>query len=722
MTDNTDNHVNTIRWADDDGVVVLTLDDPTQAVNTMNASYLASMEAAVARLEILVAEQAVRGVILTSGKATFFAGGDLNDLVAARPEDAQHLTEFVTSAKAQLRRLERLGIPVVAAINGSALGGGYEIALACHHRVLLDSGSVRVGLPEVTLGLLPGGGGVVRAVRLLGLDKALDKLLLAGTAYRPAAALELGLVDRVVDDEAALLPAALEWVAANPEAKQPWDSGTAIPGGTAYDPVVEASLAIRTGALRAKYRGAPMPASAAILSAAVESTQVDVDSALAVETRYFVDVATGLVSSNIVQGTFFDLQTVRSGASRPDGFAPHRAQTVAVLGAGLMGAGIALSSAASGMKVLLKDIDLTAAQRGKSYAEKALAKDVVKGRRSQEDADAVLARIHPTADVADLAGADLVIEAVFEDPTLKAKVFGEILDVVAPDALLTSNTSTLPISELAQGVNRPEDFIGLHFFSPVERMDLVEIIVGAETSDATLAKAFDVVRQLGKTPIVVGDGRGFFTSRVILSRLLEAAAMLGEGVSPASIEQASLQAGYPTGTLALLDDLTLTLPAKIYEQFRAEGGADWVDHPGAAILTEMIEDAGRPSRAAGGGFYEYVDGRRTRLWPGLAERFTPSEPVADLGVLVDRLMFSEALDTARCLESGLLRSTADANVGSILGIGFPRWTGGAAQFVAGYPGGVSAFVDRARELAVIHGSRFDPPASLVTSPQEKAHA
>ncbi|MFE5703268.1 3-hydroxyacyl-CoA dehydrogenase NAD-binding domain-containing protein [Rhodococcus koreensis] len=721
MTDNTDNHVNTIRWADDDGVVVLTLDDPTQAVNTMNASYLASMEAAVARLEILVAEQAVRGVVLTSGKATFFAGGDLNDLVAARPEDAQSLTEFVTSAKAQLRRLERLGIPVVAAINGSALGGGYEIALASHHRVLLDSRSVRVGLPEVTLGLLPGGGGVVRAVRLLGLDKALDKLLLAGTAYRPAAALELGLVDRVVDDEAALLPAALEWIAANPEAKQPWDSGTAIPGGTAYDPVVEASLAIRTGALRAKYRGAPMPAPAAILSAAVESTQVDVDSALAVETRYFVDVATGPVSSNIVQGTFFDLQTVRSGASRPDGFAPHRAHTVAVLGAGLMGAGIALSSATSGMKVLLKDIDLTAAQRGKSYAEKALAKDVAKGRRSQEDADAVLARIHPTADVADLAGADLVIEAVFEDPTLKAKVFGEILDVVAPDALLTSNTSTLPIGDLAQGVNRPEDFIGLHFFSPVERMDLVEIIVGAETSDATLAKAFDVVRQLGKTPIVVGDGRGFFTSRVILSRLLEAAAMLGEGVSPASIEQASLQAGYPTGTLALLDDLTLTLPAKIYEQFRAEGGADWVEHPGAAILTEMI-DAGRPSRAAGGSFYEYVDGRRTRLWPGLTERFTPSEPVADLGVLVDRLMFSEALDTARCLESGLLRSTADANVGSILGIGFPRWTGGAAQFVAGYPDGVSAFVDRARELAVIHGSRFDPPASLVTSPQEKTHA
>ncbi|UJL29337.1 enoyl-CoA hydratase/isomerase family protein [Mycolicibacterium vanbaalenii] len=711
---------NTIDWSEDRGVVTLTIADPGQRVNTMNAAFAASFDVALARLAAM--GDALTGVVITSGKKTFFAGGDLRDLLEVDADNAAQFTAFLESIKRQLRTLETLGVPVVAAINGSALGGGLELALACHHRIALDDPHIRIGLPEVTLGLLPGAGGVVRTVRLLGLDTALDKVLLPGTAYRPADALQLGLIDDIATDTAALRAAARAWILAHRDARQSWDDGDAVPGGRADDPGVATTLPTRAATLRARHHGAPMPAAAAILSAAVESTVVDVETALAVETRYFVQLATGQIAKNIIQGTFFDRQTVRSGASRPRGFMPpHRADSVAVLGAGMMGAGIALSAALAGITVKLKDVDCPRAERGKAYAARVLAKRVAAGKHSQAEADAILGRICATDDVADLAGCDLVIEAVFEDPELKGQVFKEVLDAVAPDALLASNTSTLPITGLARSVDRPADFIGLHFFSPVERMDLVEIVVGEQTSEATLARAFDIVLQLGKTPIVVGDGRGFFTSRVILARLLEAAAMLGEGIAPASIEQASLQAGYPVGTLALLDELTLTLPHNIYGQFRDEAratGAQFVEHPGDAVLATMIEDANRPGRAAGAGFDDYADGRRVRLWAGLNERFGPGRPGHDLSELIDRLLIAEALETARCLESGLLRSTADANVGSLLGIGFPVWTGGAAQFIAGYPGGLAAFAARSRQLAEEFGPRFTPPASLVSWPTE----
>ena len=718
---------NTISWAEADGVVTLTFDDPAQSVNTMRAAYLASMDVVLERLR---SYKGLTGVILASAKKTFFAGGDLHELLAAGPDDAAALTAFTTCAKGQLRTLETLGVPVVAALEGSALGGGLELAFAAHHRVCADNVRIRIGLPEVTLGLLPGGGGVVRTVRMLGLDTALDKVLLSGKSYAPADALTLGLIDEIVpaDD---VMSAARRWITTNPDAKQRWDRSAAIPGGTAYDPVVEASLAVRTAELRAKHKGAPMPAPAAILCTAVESTQVDVDTAFTVETRYFVELATSPIAKNIIQGAFFDRQSIASGASRPDGYPTHRAQRLGVIGAGMMGAGIALSAATVGIEVFLKDVDVPAAERGRAYAEKVLGKQVARGSRTEQAAAEILARIHPVADAADLAGVDLVIEAVFEDYDLKARVFGEVLDVVAPDAVLASNTSTLPIGELASAVDRPADFIGLHFFSPAERMELVEIVVGEQTSDATLAKAFDIALQLRKTPIVVGDGRGFFTSRVILNRLLEAAAMVGEGISPSSIEQASRQAGYPLGTLALADETSLALPHKIYGQFRAEAarvGDAFNEHPGDEVLTRMVEELERPGRASGAGYYDYIDGRRSGLWSGLEDQFGPSRPAEDLREVMDRLLFVEAIDTARCLESGLLRSTADANVGSMLGIGFPTWTGGAAQFVTGYPGGVAGFVARARELAERYGPRFLPPESLIArakfpdASEEPSHA
>ncbi len=715
---------NTITWTEADGVVTLTFDDPAQSVNTMRAAYVESMDTALERLRGV---EGLAGVVLTSAKKTFFAGGDLHELVAAGPEHTADLTAFANRAKAQLRSLETLGVPVVAAINGHALGGGLELALAAHHRICVDDARVRVGLPEVTLGLLPGGGGVVRTVRLLGLDTALDKVLLSGARYAPAAALEVGLVDEVAP-AAELIDRAIAWVRDHAgEARQPWDAGAGIPGGSAHDPVVEASLALRTAALSAQHHGAPMPAPAAILCAAVEGTQVDVDTAFAIETRYFVELVVSPISKSIVQGTFFDRQAIASGASRPSGFESRQVQRLAVVGAGLMGSGIALSAAQAGIEVWVKDVDLAAAERARSYAEKSLAKQVARNKLRPEGSAEILARIHPVADGAELShsdGLDLVIEAVFEDPDLKARVFSEIAGVVGSETLIATNTSTLPIGGLASSVTRPADFIGLHFFSPVERMELVEIVVGEQTSEATLARAFDLVIQLGKTPIVVGDGRGFFTSRVILQRLLEAAAMVGEGISPMSIEQASRRAGYPLGTLALADETSLSLPHTIYGQFREEAsvrGAEFVEHPGDTVLARLVKGWGRPGRAGGGGFYEYADGERVGLWAGLEGEFGPSAPAEDIQELVDRLMFSEVLETARCLESGQLRTSADANVGSMLGIGFPVWTGGAAQFVTGYPGGVAAFVARADELAEKYGPRFATPPSLRARSKEPSH-
>ncbi|WP_347354681.1 3-hydroxyacyl-CoA dehydrogenase NAD-binding domain-containing protein [Intrasporangium sp.] len=708
--------LNTIRWEQDaDGVVVLTLDDPSQSANTMNAAYVASMRAAVDRL---VAErETVTGVVVTSAKKTFFAGGDLNDMYAAGPADAQRLYDTVTEIKAQLRTLETLGRPVVAAINGAALGGGLEIALACHHRIVADVPGAQVGFPEVTLGLLPGGGGVVRTVRMLGVLDAVTKLLTQGQRYRPAQARELGVVDEVVGSVEELVPAARAWITAHPEAVQPWDvKGFKIPGGTPSNPAFAANLPAYPANLRKQLKGASYPAPRAILAAAVESTQVDVDTALDVESRYLVSLITGQVSKNMTKAFFFDLNTIKSGGSRPGGFPKHRAGKVAVLGAGMMGAGIAYVCARAGLEVLLKDVSLEAAERGKAHSVELVEKAVARGRSSRADAEALLARITPTATATDLAGADLVIEAVFESVDLKHKVFQEVEDVVAPDALLASNTSTLPITALAEGVQRSADFIGMHFFSPVDKMPLLEIIAGKQTSDATLARAFDVALQIGKTPIVVGDSRGFFTSRVIGTFLNEAIAMVGEGVAAASVEQAGLQAGYPAAPLQLADELNLSLMSKIDKETRAGLEADptgrrYEPHPATDIVDELLA-LGRKGKLGGAGFYDYADGRRTHLWAGLAEKYghTTRIPFEDMK---ERMLFAEALETVKCFDEGVLRSVPDANIGSIMGIGFPAWTGGVAQYVDGYPGGAAGFVARARELAQRYGDRFLPPASLV---------
>ncbi|MGW6426992.1 3-hydroxyacyl-CoA dehydrogenase NAD-binding domain-containing protein [Nocardia sp. NPDC055053] len=713
---------NIIGWEKDaDGVVVLTIDDPSQGANTMNDAYLASMNATVDRLE--AEKDDITGVVITSGKKTFFAGGDLKNMMKVGPDNAAEVVKMVTDVKAPLRRLEQLGKPVVAAINGAALGGGLEIALATHYRVAADVKGSAIGLPEVSLGLLPGGGGVTRTVRMLGLQNALMQVLLQGQRHRVTKAKEIGLIDEVVSSVEELLPAAKAWIAANPEAAQPWDKkGYRIPGGTPSTPAFAANLPAFPANLRKQIKGTNMPAPRAIMAAAVEGAQVDIDNALTIEGRYFTSLLTGPVAKNMIQAFFFDLNHINGGGSRPSvADVPKREiKKIGVIGAGMMGAGIAYVSAKAGYEVVLKDVKIEAAVKGKGYAEAIEAKALSRGKTTQEKSDALLARITPTADAADFKGVDFVIEAVFENPELKNKVFQEIEDIVDADALLGSNTSTLPITLLSEGVKRSEDFIGIHFFSPVDKMPLVEIIKGKNTSDEALARVYDYTLAIKKTPIVVNDSRGFFTSRVIGTFINEAISMVAEGVDPATIEQAGLQAGYPAAPLKLSDELNFTTMQKIYKEtseaiLAAGGELNAASAKTAQVIDTMVNDQGRTGKLGGAGFYDYVDGKATGLWDELRSIYNSQRELPE-GVtfqdLKDRMMFAEAIETQKCFDEGVLTSTADANIGSIFGIGFPAWSGGSHQFIVGYPGGQEAFVARADELAKKFGSRFEVPASL----------
>src|SRR3954470_2307824 len=701
---------NTIRWDQDaDGIVTLTLDDPAQRANTMTDAFRSSLTAAVDRLE--AEKESVTGVIITSAKDTFFAGGDLNLLLQVTEANAAEFAAGVEKIKLDFRRLEKLGKPTVAALNGAALGGGLEIALACNRRIALDNPKAQFGLPEVTLGLLPGAGGVTRIIRLLGIMDGLMKVLVQGTRYKAAQAVEVGIVDELAATPDELFDKARAWIKSNPETQQPWDAkGYRMPGGAPSNPKVGGMLPALPGNLRKQLKGAPMPAPHHIMCAAIEGAGVDFDTALKIEGRYFVNLAKGQTAKNMIQAFWFDLNSINAGGSRPAGYEKRNAQKVAVLGAGMMGAGIAYVSARNGMEVVLKDVSLEAAEKGKGYSQKLLTKAVERGKLAQAKADEILARITPTADYADLAGCDLVVEAVFEKMSLKHDVFAELEKIVAPDALLGSNTSTLPITELAEGVERKQDFVGIHFFSPVDKMPLVELIRGEQTSDAAIARALDYVAQIKKTPIVVNDSRGFFTSRVIGTFVNEGLAMLGEGVAPSTIEQATTQAGYPVGVLQLADELNLELFVKIRNEAKEAAGDSYVAHPAEAIVEKMVE-LGRPGRLRGAGFFDYDEaGKRTGLWPGLAEHFPiqGDPPKVDLSELEERMLVIEAVESARCVEEGVIVQTADANIGSIMGIGFPPWTGGVLQYVNGYPGGVAAFVARAEEFAAKHGSRFEP--------------
>ena len=694
---------------DNENIVTITMDMQGRSANVINEAFGKLWLETIDKLEKEKAE--IAGVILTSAKSTFFAGADIDNLY--KQTDAKLIFEMCEGLKAQLRRLETLGKPVVAALNGTALGGGLEIALACHYRIALNNPKAQFGLPEVGLGLLPGGGGIVRLTRMIGLQPALP-LLTEGKRLKVKEALSNGIINEIAETPEEMMAKAKAWIKANPKAINPWDDkGFKFPGGNAQNPKVASMIPIVPAMTKKKTHG-NYPAVEAIINTAVEGSIVDFETACRIESRYFTSLATGQVSKNMINTFWYNLNAINAGGSRPKGFEKYTTKKVGVLGAGMMGAGIAYVTALSGMEVVLKDVSIEAAEKGKAYSEGLLKKRVSKGKMTKEKMEEVLARIKAT-DKPEFEGCDLIIEAVFEDRTLKAKVTQEAEKNMLTEGTFASNTSTLPITGLATASARPKQFIGLHFFSPVDKMPLVEIICGAETDDATLAKAFDYVLQIKKTPIVVNDSRGFYTSRVFSTYVMEGIAMLGEGQHPHVIEMAGLKAGMPVGPLALTDEVSLKLMDHIRKQTEKDLQAEGKSvpfHPGFAVCEKMLA-ANRPGKAAGAGFYEYPQGGTKFLYPDLIKMFPQQTPLAQQE-MIDRILVVQALDTVRCLEEGVLRSVADANIGSIFGWGFSPFNGGTLQYINGV--GLKNVIEKAKQLEAKYGERFSVPKLL----QEKA--
>lgn len=695
---------------DDEGIVTVTM-DMDGPVNTMSEAFWPLYSGTIARLE---ATEGLTGVIWTSAKDTFFAGGDLNMLRSIGPDEVGRMFAAVEEIKALMRRHERLGVPTVAALGGAALGGGLELALTCTRRIAADTPRTKIGLPEVTLGLLPGGGGVVRLTWLLGLEAAMP-FLLEGRQVGPEEAARAGIVHEVVP-AAQLLSRAKEWILSvrgdAAAATQPWDAkGYRIPGGRSTSPANMTRIAGAAAMLYRRTRGL-LPAPVHILDTMAEAAgKVDFDTATRYESRRFVSLLPRAETKNMISTLFFDMNKVKGGASRPKDVPPTQVRRLGILGAGMMGHGIAHAAAMAGIEVVLKDISPDAARRGRDQVAALLDRRVEKGRMMPEARDAVLARITPTDRAKDLRGCDLIIEAVPERIEVKDAVLREHEELLAKDGIWGSNTSTLPITRLAQKARRPENLIGLHFFSPVDRMPLLEIVLGEKTGNQTLARAFDFARQIGKTPIVVNDGTGFYTSRTIGTKMIEAVQLVAEGHDPVRVDNLTRALGMPTGMLALLDEVQISLVNEIHDTQVGMGLLDPASEPNPearALLAEMVERHGRTGKAAGKGFYDYGPEGRT-IWPGLSKWRNPQTRISDDDIK-DRILFRPVLESLRCLEEGVLRSVAEGNVGSILGIGAPLWTGGYIQFVNTF--GLRRSLNRCNELASKYGNRFAPPEIL----------
>jgi len=650
---------------DQNGIVLVTM-DMTGPVNAMNAEYHEAMSETLAKLH---AEQGLTGVVIASAKKVFFAGGDLNDLVAAKPDDVEEFFNATEEMKAGLRQLEKLPVPVVAAINGAALGGGYEICLACNHRIAYNHKSVQLGLPECSLGLYPGGGGVVRLTKLLGVEKALPYIIESKRVV-PEKALAAGMIDELVESVDELVPAAKGWIlnqADDPQAAvQPWDrKGYRVPGGAVNSPRNAQVAVMGPAMLHQKTRGL-MPQMTAAMDVAFQASMLDIDTALRIEGRNFAKIATGPVAKNMISAFFFQLNQINGGASRPKEVEKRLTKKVGILGAGMMGQGIAYVSAMAGIEVVLKDISQESADKGKAYSEKLLQKRVARGRMDEEKANAVLSLIHPTAEDADLQGCDLIIEAVFENIALKHGITKDLEQYLSEDGVWGSNTSTLPITQLAEASAKPENFIGIHFFSPVDKMPLVEIICGEKTSDEALAKAFDYTMQIRKTPIVVSDSLGFFTSRTFGTYLDEAAQLLTEGADPVRIDNLGRAIGMPVGPLQIQDETSLELSRKAQETWAEMGVTDkWGNGDVIRrVIKDMITDNGRGGRYHGGGYYEYHEDGSKNIWPGLYDLYFNADYQISDQDIKDRLMFRQVIEALKCLETGVLRSVADGNIGS----------------------------------------------------------
>jgi len=697
---------------DANNIVTITM-DMTGPVNTMNAEFRMLLTETVQRLE--KERDDITGVILASAKKTFFAGGDLRELASIEKGGEEKFFQEGMEMKSFLRRLECLKKPVVAAINGVALGGGYELCLACHHRICIKDPKTLIGLPEVTLGLLPGGGGVVRLVSKLGLEKALP-FLLEGKRVGTDKAFKAGLIEEIADNQEDMMNKAVAWIKANPDAIQPWDKkGYKIPGGDAKNPKIIQILQMTPAMLRKKTRGL-MPAPEAILDVAANTLRVDFDTAQRIESRSLIKLVVTPEAKNLINTFFFQMNELNAGGSRPKEIEKSKVKKVGILGAGMMGQGIAYVSAKAGMEVILKDISAEAAQKGKAYSEKLFAKAVARGRLDDEGKAAFLDLIKPTADDQDLEGCDLIVEAVFESVVLKAKVTKDTEPFLTQNGIFGSNTSTLPITDLANAAARPENFIGIHFFSPVDKMPLVEIIAGEKTSARTLAKTFDYVQQIKKTPIVVNDSRGFFTSRVFTTFLEEGCKLLKEGFDPVLIDALARQAGMPIGPLAIHDEVSQELThkaGKTNQELDEARGENYckISTTTDEIVNCLIDEYGRRGRAYGGGHYEYPENGKKQIWPKLYELYHNPDIKIPHQDIKDRILFRQVIESLRCLEEGVFNEVRDGNIGSIMGIGFPAHTGGVFQYINTY--GVKEFLQRAAELSENYGERFEPPAVLV---------
>ena len=700
---------------DADGIATVTFDVPGRSMNTLTSSVMAEIPQVVERIRT---DEAIKGAVLTSGKDTgFCAGADLGDMAGGMLGGAglQEAYDAGWRLNGALRELETCGKPVAAAINGLALGGGLELTLACHYRVVGDDSKIQLGLPEIKVGLFPGGGGTQRLPRLIGVQAALMQMS-EGKSWRPQEAKAAGVVHEVMA-RGSEVEAAKAWIKGGGKAQQPWDDkGFKLPGGGPYHPAGMQVFVMGNAMLRKQSYG-NYPAVLNLMKSVYEGVQVPIEAGLRIETRYFIKTLMTPQARAMIRSLFLSKQELDKGAVRPAGVPKSDAKKVAVLGAGMMGAGIAYVQAMAGIETVLIDQSQEAAEKGKQYAVDLIEKRVSRGQMTREKADATLALITPTTDYALVKGSDLVVEAVFETREIKADVTKKAEAQLEPGAVFGSNTSTLPITGLAEASVRPEDFIGIHFFSPVDKMMLVEIIMGEKTGQEALAKALDYVLKIKKTPIVVNDSRGFYTSRCFSTYLIEGMAMLEEGYAPALIDNVGRMTGMPRGPLEMHDDVALDLSYKIAKQTREDLGDKYVPNEGEDIVRQMVE-GGRFGRKNGMGFYDYASKPKT-LWPGLAELAPVTKTIenaespaafAQIDELKTRLLYRQAVEVARCWEEGVIDDPREADLGAILGWGFAPWTGGPISFIDGI--GLKAFVETADRLAAAYGDRFKVPQFL----------
>ncbi|MCL6284063.1 3-hydroxyacyl-CoA dehydrogenase NAD-binding domain-containing protein [Ruegeria sp. 2012CJ41-6] len=703
---------------DADGVAIITWDAVGKSMNVLTREAYGEFDGFV---EQALADDAVKGIVITSAKKDFAGGMDLNTLATIREEagdePAKALFDFTMAGHRVLRKLERAGMelktnkggkPVACAINGTCAGIGTEIALACHHRVMTDNPKSKIGLPEILLGIFPGGGGTIRYSYMVG-AMAASPVLLEGKMMDPAKAKAAKMVDELSADP---LEAARQWVlnAKDEDIVKPWDAkGYKMPGGDPYHPAGFGTFVGASAMVNGKTQGA-FPAAKALLSAIYEGALVDFDTALKIEARWFTNVLMNPSSSAMIRSLFINKQALEKGAVRPAGVADQRVKKVGVLGAGMMGAGIALVSAQAGIEVVLIDRDQAAADKGKAYTEAHLDKGIKRGKATPEKKEAMLSLITATPDLAALEGCDLIVEAVFEDTAVKAEMTKKVEAVIPEDCIFASNTSTLPITDLAKASSRPEQFIGIHFFSPVEKMLLVEIIKGRETGDRAVAKALDYVRQIRKTPIVVNDARFFYANRCIIPYINEGLRMITEGVSPALIDNAATQLGFPVGPIQLNDETSIDLGAKIARATKEALGDDYPENP-ADELIFWLEDLGRLGRKANAGFFEYDEkGKRLGYWEGLGEKYPLAEDQPDLTEVQERLMFAQVLEAVRALEENVLMDIREGDVGAVLAWGFAPWSGGPLSWldIIGTP----YAAERCDQLTAAYGDRFACPQLL----------